>query len=228
MTVSYSKILIDADADARLEAIRHRLNVIQCFVQSDALSEDEKQRYASLRVVHSLEASQRRVTPDPTPEQLAQWRARRTHEHPLVWTHQSGRKSLVLGASADYIVGMDIDEGRLLLAELLDRQAVPVHVNVNEALWVSRVTGIGLGDLTTHENHDKVSIGDIEIELLHTPGHTPGSQCFLLDGRLVKGQHVTVSVSDQGAGAGAGPGSGTGSELEFVVTDRLPGESVPV
>ncbi len=29
--------------------------------------------------------------------------------------------------------------------------------------------------------------GDIEIELLHTPGHTPGSQCFLLDGRLVAG-----------------------------------------
>ena len=89
---------------------------------------DEKQRYASLRVVHSLEASQRRVTPDPTPEQLARWRARRTHEHPLVWTHQSGRKSLVLGASADYVVGMDIDEGRLLLAELLDRATVPEKI----------------------------------------------------------------------------------------------------
>ena len=38
-----------------------------------------------------------------------------------MWTHRSGRKSLVLGASADYIVGMDLDEGRALLAELLDR-----------------------------------------------------------------------------------------------------------
>ena len=37
------------------------------------------------------------------------------------------------------------------------------------------------------EHGDKVSVGDIEIELLHTPGHTPGSQCFLLDGRLVAG-----------------------------------------
>jgi alpha-ketoglutarate-dependent taurine dioxygenase len=98
------------------------------YAAYDALSDDEKQRYASLRVVHSLEASQRRVTPDPTPEQLARWRARRTHEHPLVWTHQSGRKSLVLGASADYIVGMDIDEGRLLLAELLDRATVPEKI----------------------------------------------------------------------------------------------------
>jgi glyoxylase-like metal-dependent hydrolase (beta-lactamase superfamily II) len=73
------------------------------------------------------------------------------------------------------------------LAELLERVSVPVHVNSQEALFVSRVTGISIGDLTQHEHGDKVSAGDIEIELLHTPGHTPGSQCFLLDGRLVAG-----------------------------------------
>jgi alpha-ketoglutarate-dependent taurine dioxygenase len=86
----------------------------------DTLTDTEKDRYGTLRVVHSLEASQRRVTPDPSPELLARWRSRPTHEHPLVWTHLSGRKSLVLGASADYVVGMDLDEGRALLAELLD------------------------------------------------------------------------------------------------------------
>ncbi|KUI38987.1 taurine catabolism dioxygenase TauD [Mycobacterium sp. IS-1496] len=91
----------------------------------DHLDDDEKQRLASLRVVHSLEASQRRVTPDPSPELVARWRSRPTHEHPLVWTHRSGRKSLVLGASADHIVGMDLDEGRALLAELLDRATQP-------------------------------------------------------------------------------------------------------
>ena len=73
------------------------------------------------------------------------------------------------------------------LAELLERQSVPVHVNSLEAEWVSRVTGIARSDLTSHEHGDKVNVGDIEIELLHTPGHTPGSQCFLLDGRLVAG-----------------------------------------
>lgn len=73
------------------------------------------------------------------------------------------------------------------LAELLERVSVPVHVNSQEALFVSRVTGIPMSDLTTHEHGDKVSIGDIDIELLHTPGHTPGSQCFLLDGRLIAG-----------------------------------------
>jgi alpha-ketoglutarate-dependent taurine dioxygenase len=78
----------------------------------DELSDEDKQRVASLRVVHSLEASQRRVNPDPTAEQLA----------------RSGRKSLVLGASADYIVGMEPDEGRALLAELLDRATTADNV----------------------------------------------------------------------------------------------------
>lgn len=95
------------------------------YAAYDALSDDEKERYGSLRVVHSLEASQRRVTPDPSPEVLAKWRSRRTHTHPLVWTHRSGRRSLVLGASADYVVGMDRAEGTALLADLLDRATVP-------------------------------------------------------------------------------------------------------
>jgi glyoxylase-like metal-dependent hydrolase (beta-lactamase superfamily II) len=73
------------------------------------------------------------------------------------------------------------------LAELLERQAVPVHVNTHEAEWVSRITEIPLSDLTAHEHGDKVAVGAIDIELLHTPGHTPGSQCFLVDGRLVAG-----------------------------------------
>jgi glyoxylase-like metal-dependent hydrolase (beta-lactamase superfamily II) len=73
------------------------------------------------------------------------------------------------------------------LAELLERVSVPVHVNSQEAQFVSRITGIPMSDLTSHDHGDKVGVGAIDIELLHTPGHTPGSQCFLLDGRLVAG-----------------------------------------
>src|ERR1700748_3328586 len=64
------------------------------------------------------------------------------------------------------------------LAELLERVSVPIHVNSQEAQFVSRITGIPMSDLTSHEHGDKVSVGAIDIELLHTPGHTPGSQCF--------------------------------------------------
>ena len=95
------------------------------YAAYDAFSDEEKKRFGALRVVHSLEASQRRVHPDPSPELVAKWQSRPTHEHPLVWTHRSGRKSLVLGVSADYVVGMDLDEGRALLADLLDRATLP-------------------------------------------------------------------------------------------------------
>jgi alpha-ketoglutarate-dependent sulfate ester dioxygenase len=98
------------------------------YAAYDELLDEQKVHYGGLRVVHSLEASQRRVTPDPSPELLAKWRSRPTHEHPLVWTHRSGRRSLVLGASADHVVGMDLDEGRALLAELLDHSTGPDKV----------------------------------------------------------------------------------------------------
>jgi len=102
------------------------------YAAYDDLDDGEKERFRKLRVVHSLEASQRRVTKDPTPRQLAAWRSRRTHEHPLVWTHRSGRRSLLLGASADYVVGMDVEEGRALLAALLARATTAGRVYRHE------------------------------------------------------------------------------------------------
>jgi alpha-ketoglutarate-dependent taurine dioxygenase len=91
------------------------------YAAYDDLSDEERDLVEGLRVVHSLEASQRRYNSAPTDDQLARWRARPTSTHPLVWTHQSGRKSLVLGASADHVVDMDLDEGRALLESLLER-----------------------------------------------------------------------------------------------------------
>ena len=91
----------------------------------EALSDEEKRQYGSLRVVHTLEASQRSVTPDPAPEQLARWRSRPSSTHPLVWTHHSGRRSLVIGVHASHVVGLSLSEGRALLRELLDRTTAP-------------------------------------------------------------------------------------------------------
>jgi glyoxylase-like metal-dependent hydrolase (beta-lactamase superfamily II) len=73
------------------------------------------------------------------------------------------------------------------LADLLAREQVPVHVSSSETEWVSRTTGVAAADLRGHDHDDVVEVGSIPIRLLHTPGHTPGSQCFLVDGRLVSG-----------------------------------------
>lgn len=91
------------------------------YAAYEALTEGEKERFASLKVLHSLEASQRLVYPDPTPEQVRGWRARPTSIHPLVWTHRSGRKSLLLSAHAERVVDMEPDESRALLNDLMER-----------------------------------------------------------------------------------------------------------
>ncbi|MEU4317337.1 TauD/TfdA dioxygenase family protein [Nocardia fluminea] len=94
----------------------------------DDLTDAERTALGSLRVVHSLEASQRGVNADPTPEQLVAWRRRPIKEHPLIWTHKSGRRSLVLGASTDHVVGMPAQESRELLDGLLRRCTAPDRV----------------------------------------------------------------------------------------------------
>ncbi|MDA8048336.1 MAG: TauD/TfdA family dioxygenase [Actinomycetota bacterium] len=91
------------------------------YAAYDALGPEEQERLARLRVVHTFEASQRRYVPDPTPEQMADWRTRKPMEHPLVWRHRSGRRSLVLGATADHVVGLEPEASRTLLDDLLER-----------------------------------------------------------------------------------------------------------
>jgi hydroxyacylglutathione hydrolase len=86
------------------------------------------------------------------------------------------------------IFGMSI-EG---LDRLMARQPVPVHVNTREAEGVRRVTGLSAADLVPHEGGDELRLGATRIRFLHTPGHTPGSQCFLVEAaagpaRLVSG-----------------------------------------
>jgi glyoxylase-like metal-dependent hydrolase (beta-lactamase superfamily II) len=71
--------------------------------------------------------------------------------------------------------------------ELLAAVSVPVHVQADEAPWVLRVTELAETDLVTHRSGDIVQVGEIPIELIHTPGHTPGSQCFFVADRLVSG-----------------------------------------
>ena len=95
------------------------------YAAYDDLEDEEKERLGGVRVLHSFEASQRRVHPDPTPEELARWREKTDRVHPLVWCHRSGRRSLVIGATADYVVGMERQAGRALLDGLLERATAP-------------------------------------------------------------------------------------------------------
>lgn len=102
------------------------------YTAYDDLSAREKAQFANLWVVHSFETSQRYINPEPGAKILAQWQTFKPKVHPLIWTHRSGRKSLVLGSTADSIQGMDLAEGRLLLAELRERATQPGNVYVHK------------------------------------------------------------------------------------------------
>jgi alpha-ketoglutarate-dependent taurine dioxygenase len=117
--------------------------LISTYAAYDDLGDAEKKEFAGLRVVHSFEASQRLVNPDPAPEELARWREKPDKEHPLVWRHRSGRQSLVIGVTAARFVGMDEEEGKALLADLLARATVPDRVYRHE--WA-------VGDLVIWDN----------------------------------------------------------------------------
>ncbi|SEG85153.1 Taurine dioxygenase, alpha-ketoglutarate-dependent [Thermomonospora echinospora] len=90
------------------------------YAAYESLPGKERERYEGLRVVHSFEAAQRLVKPDPTERELKGWRSVPTHESSLVWRRRDGRCSLAIGATADHIVGMDPRESRALLDELQD------------------------------------------------------------------------------------------------------------
>jgi len=102
------------------------------YAAYEMLDDDEKAKVEELRVVHTIEASQRLFNDDPTEQEVAAWRKRPAKEHPLVWRHRSGRKSLVLGATTDHVVGMAAGEGRALLDDLLDRATTPDRVYRHE------------------------------------------------------------------------------------------------
>jgi len=78
------------------------------------------------------------------------------------------------------------------VAKLLEHEAVPLYVNKHEAEGLKKVTGVAESDLKRVEGGDVLPFGQNTIRFLHTPGHTPGSQCFLIGDRLVAGDTLFV------------------------------------
>ena len=85
----------------------------------------EKAEVADLRVIHSAYASTRLVMEEEGNDEFFSRARRYVKEHPLVWTHASGRKSLLLGSHADRVKDMPLAHGRSLLARLLEWTAQP-------------------------------------------------------------------------------------------------------
>lgn len=102
------------------------------------------------------------------------------------------------------------------LSELMEKNPVPVYVNKHEADGLLQVTGLSESDLRRLDGEDKVKVGCVEVACLHTPGHTPGSQCFRVDDYLIAGDTLFL----QGCGRVDLPG-GNSEELFHTLTRRL-------
>ena len=132
--------------------------------------------------------------------------------------------ALVTHYHADHIGGSIFDFEIEGVQELLERVDVPLHVQRDEAEFVRKDRHISESNLIQHSGGDRVMVGGIPIELIHTPGHTPGSQCFMLDVALLSGDTLFLD----GCGRTDLPG-GDPVALYESITQRLakvPDESI--
>ncbi len=108
------------------------------------------------------------------------------------------------------LMGIEIEGIR----EILQSNQVPIHINKEELNWMKRSTGIDESYFASHESGDKIKFGTIEATLIHTPGHTPGSQCFLIEDMLVSGDTLFL----EGCGRTDLPGSDPEKMYESITT----------
>jgi len=118
-----------------------------------------------------------------------------THTHP---DHVGGR-----------FAGVEI-EG---VVELLDKCKAKIVVHKAEAEFLKALSP---SDVIKAESGDKIDVGGLEIQLLHTPGHTPGSQCFLVDGRIVSGDTLFIGSCGRVDLPGSNP-----EQMYYSLTQKL-------
>jgi glyoxylase-like metal-dependent hydrolase (beta-lactamase superfamily II) len=100
-----------------------------------------------------------------------------THFHP---DHLGGR-----------MMGMSVQGAADLLAKGVKAK---IYIHKEEAPYVHRVTDLSDTDLHEVEGGDVVNVGQVPVKFIHTPGHTPGSQCFLVGDALVSGDTLFIGA----------------------------------
>jgi glyoxylase-like metal-dependent hydrolase (beta-lactamase superfamily II) len=101
-------------------------------------------------------------------------------------------KDLVTHFHPDHLGGDLMGHSIRGAAELVAKVPAKVYIHKAELPFVHRLTGLSQSDLVPVEGGDEVAIGNLKVKLLHTSGHTPGSQCFLVGNALVSGDTLFI------------------------------------
>jgi glyoxylase-like metal-dependent hydrolase (beta-lactamase superfamily II) len=99
------------------------------------------------------------------------------------------------------------------VTELLGKCKAKVVVHKAEAEFLK---ALSLSDMIKAESGDKIDVGGVEVQLLHTPGHTPGSQCFLVDNRIVSGDTLFIGACGRVDLPGSNP-----EQMYYSLTQKL-------
>ncbi len=99
------------------------------------------------------------------------------------------------------------------ISDLLEEKEIPVYVNKHDAEFIRTAP---LSSLTALDHGAHIQVGDIDIELIHSPGHTPGSQCFKVNNNLISGDTLFIN----GCGRCDFPG-GNAEQMYYTLTQKL-------
>lgn len=113
---------------ARLSASGGETEFLNAYAAYEGLSEGDRRLVDGLSVIHSRLASGLAANPQASPEDVAAWAGVPRAVQPLVWQHETGRKSLMLGGSVSHVAGMHPADSFDLLIRLRAHMSRPEYV----------------------------------------------------------------------------------------------------
>ncbi len=124
--------------------------------------------------------------------------------------------ALVTHFHPDHIGGNLFGQSIPGVTELLETRPVKIYMHKAEAPYVKSTLGLESSDFVSVDGETTLDIGELALRIIHTPGHTPGSLCFLVDGKLIAGDTLFIGA----CGRVDLPGSNA-EDLYYSLTDKL-------